>query len=305
MLIWIVIGSPHDILSKKVYEMISNTHNEKIVSNITIVTAFFDIGRGNLPKEKHGRIIPEYQHRNNDKYLEYFSNLAKVKNDMIIYTTQEFEERILKIRNEYGNNNTKVVVLDSYVVDPKYNPKDRIQKIMDSHDFISNVETPENIEYWNADYVLVNLFKSFYVSHAVDNGYIDTSLAAWIDFGYCRNENTLGSKDIWNYDFDENKIHLFNIKDVNDNRPLSSIIYSGDVYIQGAQMIAGIKKWKKLKNLMQQSFDYLLSNNLSDDDQTILLMSYISSPEDFTLRPGNNEDWFRIFKDYNIGVNNE
>ena len=52
--------------------------------SISIVTAFFDIGRGNLPNEKHGRILPHYQHRSVDTYFDFFSKLAKIQNDMNI-----------------------------------------------------------------------------------------------------------------------------------------------------------------------------------------------------------------------------
>jgi len=37
-------------------------------NDITIVTAFFDIGRDRLPKEKYGRTLPDHQHRSIDKY---------------------------------------------------------------------------------------------------------------------------------------------------------------------------------------------------------------------------------------------
>ena len=72
------------------------------MSDITIVTAFFDIGRGNLPAMVRGRILPHYQHRSVETYFEFFRNLAKIKNDMVIYTTKEHAERIRNIRIEEG-----------------------------------------------------------------------------------------------------------------------------------------------------------------------------------------------------------
>jgi serine/threonine protein kinase len=50
------------------------------MNDITIVTAFFDIGRGRLPKTKYGRPLPFYEHRSVDTYFEFFTNLAKIKN---------------------------------------------------------------------------------------------------------------------------------------------------------------------------------------------------------------------------------
>lgn len=270
-----------------------------MANSITIVSAFFDIGRGSMPKEKNGRVIPDYQHRSNDKYFEYFKNLAKINNDMVIYTTEEFESKILEARKG-SSKKTIVVVLDSYVVDGDYNPKNKIELIMNDLEYVSKVNNPQYIEYWNADYVLVNLFKSFYVSDAISRGHVNTELAAWIDFGYCRTGEEIQFENEWLYDFDPEKIHLFNMEEIDFNRNLSSIVYSGDVYIQGCHIVAGTKKWPRLKELMIKSFNRLLDSGLSDDDQTILLMSYMDSPEDFILRNNDKSDWFRIFKDYRI-----
>lgn len=48
--------------------------------SITIVTAFFDIGRGDWSVE-NGH--PNYLQRSNEKYFKYFSNLAQLENEMI------------------------------------------------------------------------------------------------------------------------------------------------------------------------------------------------------------------------------
>jgi protein YibB len=274
------------------------------MSEITIVTAFFNIGRGNLPQTIHGRRIPEYQHRDVDKYFEYFNNLAKIKNDMVVYTTKEFKDRVIEARMSHGNNNTEVVILDSYLIDKTYNPKDLIQSVMDSKDFISKVRDPEKIEYWNADYILVNLFKSFYVLDAINSGYTKNELVAWIDFGYCRSDTTIPFDEVWSYQFDKDKIHIFNMEDIDKKRSIESIVYSGDVYIQGCHIVAGKDQWGVLKDLMTSSFDSLIRRGLSDDDQTILLMSYLSSPDNFILRNNSKSDWFRIFKDYKQEIKN-
>ena len=52
-------------------------------------------------------------------------------------------------------------------------------------------------------------------------------------------------------------------------------------------------------HLMLRSLNTLVDNNLIDDDQTLMLMSYLSKPELFELRRNDPNDWFRIFKDYN------
>jgi len=68
------------------------------MSNISIVTAFFDIGRSNWYSDASGQPVPHYIQRSTNSYFDYFQNLAKMKNDMIIYCADEHEEVIENIR---------------------------------------------------------------------------------------------------------------------------------------------------------------------------------------------------------------
>ena len=143
--------------------------------NITIVTAFFDIGRGNLPAMIRGRILPPHQHRSTETYFEFFKNLAKIKNDMVIYTTKEHAERIRNIRILEGlGDRTNVMVLPSYLPLNMVDVKEKVQQVMEDESFWKSVDNPHLIEYWHADYVLINIFKSLYVTHAINSGVIKT-----------------------------------------------------------------------------------------------------------------------------------
>jgi protein YibB len=268
-------------------------------NDITIVTAFFDIGRGNLPQTKHGRVLPHYQHRSVDTYFDFFSKLAKIQNEMIIYTTPNFKDRVIEIRKQNGlEDKTKVVVWESYLPENFVETKQKIRNIMDSPEYYNKIINPELIEYWHDDYVLVNIFKSVYVTDAIEKGLITNDLVAWIDFGYVRDDNTIPSSNKWTYDFDREKIHFFCQRAI-DNRPINDIIYTGDVYIQGCHIVAGKEKWNTLKDLVINNLNLLIKNKLIDDDQTLLLMALLTSPGDFQLHPANPNDWFLIFRKYN------
>jgi protein YibB len=269
-------------------------------NDISIVTAFFDIGRGNLPQTKHGRVLPHYQHRSVDTYFDFFSKQAKLQNEMTIYTTEDFAGRVYDIRKQYGlEKMTNIVAMKSYLPDDMKETKAKIESIMASPEYYGKVTNPQLIEYWHSDYVLVNIFKSLYVCHAIQNKFATKDVTAWIDFGYVRNDNAIPPSNKWAYPFDKEKIHFFNIKPIEPQRPIDDIIYTGDVYIQGCHMVAGTKKWDELRQLIMGSLHVLLNNNLIDDDQTLLLMSYLSKPEDFELRYVDPSDWFIMFKNYN------
>lgn len=75
-------------------------------SSITIVTAFFDIGRGDWTSNKG---FSPHLERTADTYIQYFENLSKLDNDMVIFTSSELKPKIEAIRN---GKNTVVVALD-------------------------------------------------------------------------------------------------------------------------------------------------------------------------------------------------
>ena len=270
------------------------------MSEITVVTAFFDVGRGNLPYEKHGRVLPEYQHRSVDTYFEYFSHLSELKNDMVIYTSNDLAQRVSEQRAKNDLiDKTKICALEYYLPQEFNQIKEKIQEIQSNPNYINKVINPQLIEYWHADYVLVNILKSLYVCHAIEHGLIKTDLVSWIDFGYCRNNTTIPEYKTWNYNFDVNKMHLFNQREIEPNRPIDSIIYTGDVYIQGCHIVGGKSAWLRFRNIMLNCLDALLKNNLIDDDQTLLLMSYLSDTKNCELHYSDPNDWFTIFKKFN------
>jgi len=273
------------------------------MSDITIVTAFFDLGRGSLPTEVRGRVLPHHQHRTTDTYFEFFRKQAKIQNDMVVYTTEDCAEKIHNIRKEFGlENRTKIVVMPSYLPDELKEYKGLIEKIQASPEYYGKVTNPQLIEYWHADYVLVNIFKAFYVTHAINSGLVKTDLTAWIDFGYCRSDANIPNSKVWDYDFDESKIHLFNYKPY-DNKPIDHAVLNNDVYILGAKVVAHKNLWQKMSDLMTQSFIDLQEKGLVDDDQGLWLQSYINEPEVFELHqiPDHQygHDPFVLFNKFN------
>ena len=143
---------------------------------ITIVTAFFDIGRGDWTADKG---LPGFIQRTNETYLERFSYLAKLDNPMVIYTSEDFSERIAALR--VGKEDlTKVVVVnfkENFIEE-----REMIKEIQNDPKFIEKITPSQRKmpEYWNADYVLVNYLKSTFVNHALSCGMIETDLVAWL-----------------------------------------------------------------------------------------------------------------------------
>lgn len=170
------------------------------MSDITIVTAFFDIGRGNSSIQ-----YANTQTRTADTYLSYFEYLAQLDNDMIIFTSPEFEQKILELRQ---GKPTQVLLFD-FKNQLQYH-RQWIQKIQDSTEFKQkiNPRQRDNIEYRSADYVLITNMKAFFVNRAINANLVKTKLVAWVDFGYCRSVETLANVKRWQFDFNPEKVHF-------------------------------------------------------------------------------------------------
>ena len=263
-------------------------------SSITIVTAFFDIGRGDWTAEKGH---PKYLHRTTDQYLNFFENLAKLENDMIIFTSAEFKEEILAKRK---NKKTTIITLD---LNKKFDFWiKKISAIQKDDDFRSKVnpEQLNNPEYWSAQYVLINNLKAYFVKCAIQDVEIKTPLIAWVDFGYCRDQETLNHLTTWKYGFNAEKVHLFTIRKKFEFN-LENVEYAilnNAPYIIGGAIIASKDKWLEFYQLVFQCQQELFSKNIVDDDQGVFLLACLKKPELIQLNFLGTKKWFSLFKRY-------
>lgn len=264
------------------------------MSDITIVTAFFDIGRGNSSIQ-----YANTQTRTADTYLSYFEYLAQLDNDMIIFTSPEFEQKILELRQ---GKPTQVLLFD-FKNKLQYH-RQWIQKIQDSTEFKQkiNPRQRDNIEYRSADYVLITNMKAFFVNRAINANLVKTKLVAWVDFGYCRSVETLANVKRWQFDFNTEKVHFFSInKRVGKIDSLDKVldfIFNNRVYIIGGVMVATPQKWQQFVQLLHKNQKELLKMNVIDDDQGLFIMCLWKYPTLFQINFLGKKQWFSLFRKY-------
>ncbi|MBN3135168.1 MULTISPECIES: protein YibB [Pectobacterium] len=267
-----------------------------MTSSITIVTAFFDIGRGNWTTENG---YSPYFHRTSQTYLDYFKNLATLENDMVIFTSKEFEDKIRKIR---GERPTKIIVMNP--VKRLIKLREKIKKIQDSDKFKSLLNKEQSIspEYFSPDYILVCNLKSYFVSKAINLELVKTESVAWVDFGYCRDLKTLNNIVRWDYHFPEEKINFFTIKKglkVNSLDDVFDKMLNNDVYIIGGAIVGKKEKWNEFSRLVWACQRLTLKRKMIDDDQGIFIMCYYKRNDLIKLNYLGKNNWFYLFKKYN------
>lgn len=254
--------------------------------NITVVTAFYDIGRSSWNSYA----------RSNEKYFEYFTNLSRIHNEMIVFTSSEYADRIKNIR---GNKPTTVIVLD--IFEQFKEELKLIENVHKSDDFKNKIRSDllNNPEYRCAEYTLVTYCKSYFLYKAVIDKLVKTDLVAWIDFGMCRSRETLHNTTQWRYDFDCNKINVFGFKEVTENIDIENIIANNEIYLIGTNVVLSkdlaILYWE----LTQNAFNDLLKINMIDDDQSILTYACSQNLDKFVQHRLPEDVWFDLFRMYN------
>jgi protein YibB len=274
---------------------IEKIHYDIEPEDISIVTAFFDIGRENWGVNNK---INMRHKRNVDDYLSYFSNLSKIKNQLIIFIDENLAKQVLDMRlnNNLGDQTIILTKKDFFKEDKILKLKERVQSIMNK-EFQEYVWIPTAPEYNNPEYILINAFKSFFVCYAIEQKIIASPQAAWIDFGYCRDNLRFEVTTKWRFNA-KNKMNLFHILPI-DNEPIYKIIKQGDVYFQGGHLIGNLDNWYFFQSEIDKSFSSLIDCDFIDDDQTLILMAYRRNPNSYHIHPVDSKDWFIIFKHFN------
>ena len=265
---------------------------------VSVITAFFDLGRNEWQGEVSGRPIHGSQKRSNEHYLAWFDNLARLKNQMIIFTERKFVAPILDMRRNHGlEAMTTVMVCDDLFAPngPVALAMWRVRQII-RPEFQAFVRDPALPEYWNANYIMMTHLKSLLVSSAIKLELNSHRQVAWMDFGCCRDDQRFDAAVPWQFDC-RDRMNLFFMREP-DNRAIFDIVRTGDVYFQAGIIIGPAEHWFRFTQLMDESIASLLSCGLVDDEQTAMVMAYRRAPDLFRINAVDPSDWFSVLRRY-------
>jgi protein YibB len=258
------------------------------VGSITIITCFYNIKREEFKKFK----------RTEQDYINFFDKIARLKNPMVIYCEENNVEIIKSIREKHGNReNTIIEVLtDLRSLDPCL--YENIKKTMNnkySKKFMFFSDNPEVI---SNDYNFLMLIKALLVKNAILK-YKINGLCSWIDFGFDGNNIYYPNKEEfsfeWEYNFEEDVIHLFQIKDNARNLPVFEIVRRMETFIQGGMIIAHSNLWGIFWEELKKCYDILINVGLIDDDQIFYYMVSKINPNLFLVHPSYWNEALKLY----------
>ena len=249
---------------------------------ITIITGFFDCGRG-----EH-----ELQARTNEIYFEEW---ARIRNRMIIYVAPQDKERVLKIREDFGLGKQTVIVTveDIWSIEPDI--LKRMYVIDTSSEFRKWRSRPEDISN-DPKYSYITFMRFWFLKDAYERG-ICKGQVAWVDFGWNHGGAVFSDKNDfnfeWRYSFSD-KINVFSLADL-DKYPGIIQLQNMEDTIMAGLFVLPAEKSIELYSMITESIQALFSLDCYDDDQMYLRMAVKRHQEEFEVHISS---WFLPMKEY-------
>ena len=278
------------------------------MEDITIVTAFFDIGRG-FWSSKYKRTTKFYI-QSFLNYLDYpYKIICYVDDRCIDYILEHYTRSphrcvtFIPINRKWLENNihawkqlpkdTEIMKSDKYKqylnnrLDIMY--PNEVNRCKASVKMFPENEIPE--------YNAINHAKIDFINHAMQNGYINTSVTCWSDFGYFgtqhQNDKSTFPKDTLDKNrFSNDRITFFIQKEIveQDIDPLYMLVCSPELFT-GTFWGGPTNLMPSFQALYHECVEELYSVNISDDDQHIYLRCCLKNSDLFDLKLNATGEW--------------
>ena len=247
---------------------ITNNYDDMFNTDVTLVSCFYNINRDKWKS----------YYRTVDKYFENCINILKKKNPIVIFTTQDNNDKIYNLRKKYDQYLIYTKIININFEDlPMFKYKDDIEKTQKLN--INNIPTSSRDcpEFCEPLYNIVINSKPYFLKLVCDNNYFLSNIFQWIDFGFHKscfsnNHNIFPENYFSNIFYKNNKIRLIGFNkleniNINDMKKY----YNSHNNTTCGGLIAGNKySINKLYKLFNAEFHNMLSNNLMNQEQYIL-----------------------------------
>lgn len=262
-------------------------NSSNVTKPITLVTAFFDIGRGGYQNYK----------RSTDYYLESFYNYLNIEAyNMIIYLDQRYYQKVMNyiITKQIKLGNKMIIPINWDFMDRNIHAWSNIpieKQILESDEFkqINGQKVQEgNPEALYAEYNCINHAKIDFLVYTMKQGYVPNDhFLIWSDFGYhksiLQDPAIFPHKDMDPTKFDQSKMNFFLNNEVQESYNYYEVLRSSQVIFTGSLYGGPQHLLEDFQHEYHRQVNFLYSKNIADDDQHIYLLIYFQRPDLFKL----------------------
>lgn len=247
---------------------------------IAFVTAYRDIQRDKWKTFARSR---------ND-YIDYFLLLAS----NIPYTLIVYVENHLGLALQTKIKRKNIIFMDIRTVPTfydKYLSQD--QQVMQSTAYQEKIplhrrHLPEHV---SSNYNLVMHSKINFVKHAAEQ-YSMYSWYAWIDFGYVRQLRSI-PRHINMLHVPKHQVTCHCIQTPKSYQSANDMLASSTIFLTGGSYIVPATMISSFESMYEQELKHWYQNNITDDDQSLLLQLYFKHRDVFCLK--HHTEWMSLY----------
>jgi hypothetical protein len=275
--------------------------------DITLVTAFYDIGRHNWEGEFK---------RNISFYIDSFFTYLNYEYKMVCFIDDRYIDKVLEKYTESPYKNKIFIPINRKWLDNTiraWKNVERDRAIMENEEYKNFMKNrlqlmyPEGIPETNVrnhlcpenvfpEYNVVNHSKIDFIAYAINNGFINTKYTGWTDFGYFKTYHNDDSP-LPHSTIDINKLHptkiIFNLRksiDERDKDIIYTMFYAFELFI-GAFYAGPTDLMLPFQELYHECVTEMLNRHVTDDDQHVYIQCYVKRPDWMHLNIYENQDW--------------
>lgn len=240
-----------------------STNDWKRHPDLTIVTAYFDIGAIQRANSK--------QRRSPELYFSWAGIFRYMLNPLVVYTDSERFFQTMKDYRKELMNKTKIFLFDrsgSWA----FGKLEAIQNIYRLKSYPSRLRNNPTA----ANYSCVQNAKYEVVANATTENYFNTKYFAWLDVGLFRDSVRMSQYFILNIPdgFNESRISVCEVFNVPMDGDVVEIFMKKIVWVCGCIFVGEHDLVLRYTEQYRRSVEYFLSQNLSNTDEQILYAMY-------------------------------
>ncbi|KAL4231470.1 hypothetical protein ACF0H5_009047 [Mactra antiquata] len=259
--------------------------------NITVITAYFDLGT--FPKGNLGT------HYTRDMYFNWATTFKFLRNPIVVYTDSEtFKQHMYTLRQ--GLMNMTKIFLIKRSTSWAFKNIDKIRALFSSYNYPKHYPNTVIAEYACAQHAKYDV-----VARAAEQECFGTKYYMWLDIGYFRDR--VNKKRSFRFlepeDFDENRIAMTRIySDHHLNVTPKTIFLNNLVYVGGGLVFGKKQQIVKFASQVKQTVNYFLEQNLTNTDQQVIYAMFskegqkVIKPEVKLqcYKPPTDQNWFYL-----------
>jgi hypothetical protein len=219
-------------------------------------------------------------------YLNYFSNLLEIKNDIIVFYDEKIELELNELIKRKNKKNISLIKINiKFLIDNIYAWKflDKAKNVMTS-DYFNDLKTKRPCrgttpEVNCIEYNLINYSKLDFINYIIDNKLSNHEYYSWVDFGLLREKKFIPEDLIYNplECFSDNEaLHIIADRNIESRwKPTTDwnfeFLYFWEK-LAGGHFFSHKKNFKLIQQKFHEECEIMFSHNIIDDDQPVFFI---------------------------------